>query len=348
MAGHAQRQWGEWSNSAIGLAVQSVTVMIMIAGVYQMANGAMTIGALIACSLIAGRALTPIATATAILGRAHQALAQFAGLAQLIALPPESDAPKASIVQGQLRGAMEFRRVSFAYEDGGRPVLNDVSLSIRLGERVAVIGKSGSGKSTLLQLASALVQPTQGAILYDGFAADQYGVSRVRAGISFASQDAIVFDATLKENILLGVHAARDEDIALALRISGADQVAASLAEGFGTKLGHRGAHLSGGQRQQVLLARALVRAAPFLILDEPTSALDAGAEARIRDGLQSLPRDRTLIISTHRMELLSAVDRVIWLEEGRIIADQPAAAVIQRLRGAPSSPVAQSTVKAS
>lgn len=335
ISGHGQRQWTEWSNSITAFSVQAVTVLVLIFGVYQMQAGELTVGGLIACSLLAGRAMQPIATATGILARAHQALAQFAALAELIALPPERDMASSSISRRQLKGGVEFRRVCFQYEKDQPPVLQDISVRINPGERLALIGKSGSGKSTFLTLAAGLAEPTQGKLLFDDFPCDHYGVSQLRRAISYASQEALIFDAPLKDNLLLGAPDASEEDVMAAIRISGVDQIASTLPDGFGAKLGHRGARLSTGQRQCVILARALVRRAPILLLDEPTSALDAASEARVRDGLANLPRDRTIILTTHRLELLSIVDRVVWLEGGRVVADAPTQDVMARLRAA-------------
>ncbi len=335
MSSHAQRQWSEWANGVTAFSVQAVTVLVLIVGIYQMQEGALTVGALIASSLLAGRAMQPVATATGILARAHQALAQFAALAELIALPPERDMAVSSISRKRLTGAIAFRRVSFQYDKDNAPVLNEISIEIKAGERVALIGKSGSGKSTFLQLCAGLAEPTAGKILFDDFPSDHYGVSQLRAAISFASQEALVFDAPLKDNILMGAPNAKDEDVLAAVQISGVDQIAGLLPDGFGTKLGHRGMRLSTGQRQCVILARALARKTPILLLDEPTSALDAASEARVRDGLSKMPRDRTVVLTTHRLELLSLVDRVIWLEAGRVVADAPTQEVMARLRSA-------------
>jgi ATP-binding cassette subfamily C protein LapB len=335
LAGHGARQWSEWSGGVIGMSVQGVMVFVLVVGVYQMQAGLITVGGLIACTMMAGRAMTPISTATSILARAHQALAQFGSLAELIALPPEKDAPTASIGSYQPRGAIELRNVRYGYEEDGRPALDGLTLKIAPGERIALIGKSGSGKSTLLQMCAGLIEPQQGAILFDSFSGDQYGVSRLRSAISFASQDAIVFDASLKDNVTLGAPHASEAELIAAVAITGVDQIAATLPNGFGTRLGARGSRLSAGQRQAVVLARALARKSTILLLDEPTASLDSSAEQRVREGLMQLPRDRTLILSTHRMELLSVVDRVIWLEAGRVQIDEPTAQVIARLREA-------------
>lgn len=335
LSGHAQRRWMEWSNAMTATAVQGVTIIVLIVGVYMMQSGAMTVGSLIACSLLAGRAMAPIAQATMILSKANQALAQFASLSQLISLPAEKDIAGAAITGKRIRGLIEFKNASFAYDKDGPQALRDVSFRLEPGERVALIGKSGSGKSTLLQLAACLAEPTSGKVLYDGFATEQYGVSRVRSAIAYAGQDALVFDQTLKENLLLGALDAREEDILQAIKVTGVDQIAARLPDGFGARLGHRGGRLSMGQRQAVIVARALIRKTPILILDEPTASMDSSAEQRLRDGLMALPRDCTMIISTHRMELLPLVDRVIWMDEGRILADKPRDQVVAQLRTA-------------
>lgn len=335
ISGHAQRQWIEWSNGLTALSVQAVTILVLIVGVYLMQSGEMTVGTLIACSLLAGRAMSPIAQATMILSKANQALAQFASLAELIALPAEKDVASATISGKRIRGTIEMKGVSFAYEQDGPAALKEVNLTIEKGQRVALIGKSGSGKSTLLQLAAALCEPSKGKVLYDGFPMDQYGVSRVRSAISYAGQDALLFDMSLKENLLLGALDASEDDMLRAVKITGVDLIAAGLADGFGARLGPRGSRLSMGQRQCVVVARALIRNAPILLLDEPTASLDSGAETRLRDGLMALPRDKTMIITTHRMELLPIVDRVIWLDDGRIVADKSRDEVLQQLRSA-------------
>jgi ATP-binding cassette, subfamily C, bacterial LapB len=335
LSGHAQRQWMEWSNALTATSVQGVTVLVLIVGVYLMQTGEMTVGALIACSLLAGRAMSPIAQATMILSKANQALSQFASLGQLLSLPPEADVASASISGQRINGGITFKSVTFGYEKDGPPALKDVNLTINAGERIALVGKSGSGKSTLLQLAGCLADPSAGKVLFDGFPSDQYGVSRVRSAIAFASQDALIFDMSLKDNLLLGATDATEEEMINAVKITGVDLIAAGLPDGFGAKLGARGGRLSVGQRQAVLVARAIIRKAPILLLDEPTASLDSGAEARLRDGLIALPRTRTMIISTHRMELLPVVDRVIWLEDGRIVADKSRDAVVAQLRAA-------------
>ncbi len=335
LSGHAQRRWMEWSNAMTATAVQGVTVIVLIVGVYLMQSGAMTVGALIACSLLAGRAMAPVAQATMILSKANQAFAQFASLAQLISLPAERDVASPAISGKTIRGEIEFKGVTFGYEKDGPAALREVSLRIGPGERVAVIGKSGSGKSTLLQLAACLAEPSGGKVLFDGFSVDQYGISRVRSAVAFAGQDAIVFDQSLKENLLLGAQNASEDDMIQAIRITGVDQIAARLPDGFGAKLGHRGSRLSMGQRQAVIVARALLRKTPIMILDEPTASMDSGAEQKLRDGLMAIPRGQTLLISTHRMELLPLVDRVIWMEEGRIVADKSRDQVVAQLRAA-------------
>ena len=353
LSGHSLRQWTEWSNAITSTTVQATTILVLIVGVYQMQANALTVGGLIACTLLAGRAMTPIAAATSILARAHQALAQFAGLAQLIALPPEADVAASSISSRGPKGGLELRRVSYAYDQESPAALREVSLKIEPGERIGLVGKSGSGKSTLLQMAAGLIEPSQGTVLFDDYPAQHYGVSRIRSAVAFASQDAILFDTSLKENIALGAPGATEEELIAAVQMAGVDQIAATLPNGFGAKLGPRGSRLSGGQRQAVVLARALARRCSILLLDEPTSALDAAAESRLRDGLAKLPRTRTLILSTHRLELLSVVDRVVWLDGGRIVGDLPTPEMLARLRAAgvarngPERPKAASSVTA-
>jgi ATP-binding cassette, subfamily C, bacterial LapB len=318
------RDWSDLPVSVAGMIMQAVTVGVVIIGVFQLQAGALTVGGLVACTLLAGRAMVPISSAIQILSRAHQSLSQFVGLTSLLALEPERDQSDESLRAKALQGEIALKDVTFAYPGDSRPALQGLNVSIRPGEKVAVIGRSGSGKSTLMQLVAGLYQTGQGAVLIDGHNANQYAASQLRRGIAYAAQDAALFDMSVRENILLGFDEVTPDGFERALKVAGVDVFTQKHPEGLGLKAGARGGKLSGGQRQSIVLARALVRNPAVLLLDEPTAAMDIATEQAVIRGLKATLGDTTLILSTHRMALLQLVDRVLWLEDGRLVADKP------------------------
>jgi ATP-binding cassette subfamily C protein LapB len=296
--------------------------------------GDLTIGALIASSILASRAMGPISAAIGIISRAHQSLSQFKTVAELLALEPERHDPQSAVTVEPRAGAYDLRAVSFTYPDSVEPALTQISLTIRRGERIGLIGRSGSGKSTLLELLSGLIEPSQGRVLVDGHNMTHFRVDALRSRIAYGAQDATLFDTTLRENLMLGLSQIDAQALELAVRLTGVDVIAQTLPDGFSTKLGQRGGRLSGGQRQAVVLARTLARPSDALLLDEPTAAMDAATEQRLIQALEPLSRDgRTFIVASHRMDVLRLVDRVIWLDAGRIVADKPRDEVLALFR---------------
>jgi ATP-binding cassette subfamily C protein LapB len=333
MNGKATREWLDLPAGASALLVQIVTVLIVIIGVFQIKAGMMTTGALIAATMLAGRAMVPVFGAISIISKGYQSMSQFVGLASLLALEPEAEVADPAVQGKRIAGAFELHAVTYAYPEAPTPVLEGLNLTIAPGERIGLVGRAGSGKSTLLQLLAGLIMPGDGRLLVDGRAVEQYAASQLRQGIAYAAQDAMLFDASIRENILLGVERPSEVIVDKALRAAGVDAFVSRTAEGYGRKLGPRGSHLSGGQRQAIVLARALIRDPGVLLLDEPTAAMDINAEQFVIGGLRDFTRGRTLLIATHRFALLDLVDRVIWLEEGRIVADRPRDEVLAMLR---------------
>jgi ATP-binding cassette subfamily C protein LapB len=333
MSSKGARKWNDLPASMAGLLVQMVTVMVVIIGVFQIKAGMMTTGAMIAVTMLTGRAMVPISTAISMISKGYQSLSQFAGLSKLLAMEPERDVSDPSIKRHAVKGDMRLQGVDFTYAEGVAPSLKDLSVAIRPGEKIALIGRSGSGKSTLLQMLAGMIEPQAGAVSVDGHAVSQYAAAHLRHSIVYSGQDSTLFDSSIWDNILLGMSEPDEATVERAITASGLDRFVSRSVEGYGRKIGQRGAKLSGGQRQAVILARALMRDPTVLLLDEPTASMDISSEQAVIQGLREVIRDKTLIVATHRMALLDLVDRVIWLEDGKIVADRPRAEILAMMR---------------
>ena len=329
------RHWNEMPAGASAFLVQLVTVLVVVIGVFQIKDGLMTTGALVAVTMLTGRAMVPISSAVGMIGKLYQALAQFQGLAQILATAPERALSDPSIKPGRLKGDIRISNLVHRFEDAGENSLNSISLTIQPGEKIALIGKSGSGKSTLLQIMGGLLEKQSGGLTVDGHAIDQYAASHLRQSLVYCAQDAMLFDKSIWENILLGMPEPDEKVVEQAIRASGLDSFVSRTVDGYGRKIGPRGTRLSGGQRQALLLARALVRTPSVLLLDEPTASMDINCEAMVINGLREAGQGKTLIVATHRLALLDMVDRVIWLEDGKIVADKPRTEILAMLRNA-------------
>jgi ATP-binding cassette subfamily C protein LapB len=327
------RKWNDLPGSIAGFMVQLVTVLVVIIGVFQIKSGAMTTGALVAVTMLTGRAMVPVSGAVSVIAKVYQSLSQFSGLAGILALDPEREASDPAIARRPVEGRFAMKAVHYRYPEAAEPSLTDISLSIAPGEKIALIGRSGSGKSTLLQMLAGMIHPDEGMMTVDGHAVNQYAAAHLRRSIVYSGQDAALFNASIWENILLGMDEPNEAIVDRAIRISCLDRFVSRSVEGYSRKVGPAGSRLSGGQRQSVLLARALIRDPAILLLDEPTSAMDINAEQAVIAGLRAAMAERTVVLATHRMALLDLVDRIIWLEEGRIVADRPRAEMLAILR---------------
>ncbi|MFM9016512.1 MAG: ABC transporter ATP-binding protein [Verrucomicrobiota bacterium] len=221
-----------------------------------------------------------------------------------------------------MRGELEFRDVAFAY--GEEDVLSGVSVAIPAGQSVALVGPSGAGKSTFINLVPRFFDVRQGAVLIDGLDVRAVRQADLRANVAVVSQEPVLFDDTVLENVRLGRPSATDAEVREAARLAGALPFIESLPEGFATRVGERGSRLSGGQRQRVAVARAFLKDAPVLILDEATSALDAESEKGVRESLALLMKGRTTLIVAHRFSTIRDAERVLVFQGGRIVADGP------------------------
>jgi len=311
---------------------QLVSVSIILIGVYLIADKQLTMGGLIASTMLAGRALAPAGQIVGLLMQYQGARTAMESLDKIMAQPVERPADKNFIHQPDLKGEIEFRHVSFAYPGRQEPSLDDISFKVSPGEKVALIGKVGSGKTTLQKLILGLYQPSGGAVLVDGIDMRQLDPADLRRNLAHVSQDVTLFYGTLRENITFGMQHATDDAILAATETAGLSEFVKRHPQGFDLPVGERGELLSGGQRQSVGIARAVLHNAPILLLDEPTSAMDFSTEALVTQKMQAFSQGKTVVLVTHRTSMLSFVDRVIVVDQGKIVADGPRERIMQAL----------------
>lgn len=311
---------------------QFVSVCVILIGVYLISERQLTMGGMIAATMLAGRALAPAGQIVGLLMQYQGARTAMTSLEQIMAQPVERPEGSHFIQRPEFKGEIEFRHVSFAYPGQQGNSLDDVSFKINPGERVALIGKVGSGKTTLQKLIMGLYQPTSGAILFDGIDMRQLDPADARRNLGCVSQDITLFYGSLRENITFGMPHARDDAIVAAAETAGLNEFVQRHPQGFDMPVGERGELLSGGQRQGVGIARAVLHNAPLLLLDEPTSAMDFSTEALVTQRMQAFTEGKTVVLVTHRTSMLSFVDRVIVVDQGKIVADGPRESIMQAL----------------
>ncbi|RSY90422.1 type I secretion system permease/ATPase [Sphingomonas koreensis] len=326
-----------WTQTLQQLAYTAVVVV----GAFQVMDGNMTMGALIACSILTSRALVLFIPFGQIFTRWQNAKIAIAALDDLFDKPVDHDPDQGLLRRTVLRGNYELEGVSFAYDTDSPPVLRVERLTIRAGERVALLGRIGAGKSTLLRLLAGMAQPGGGRLLLDGTSMGLISPADIRREAAYLGQGAQLFLGTIRENLLVGTPAARDEDLLAALAVSGGLPLVQSQAHGFDLMLQEGGAGLSGGQRQTLLLARTLLRNGNILLLDEPSAPLDELSERNLVQQLGSWLGGRTLIVTTNRPGLLELVDRIVVIDNGRVALDGPKAKVLAALSGGRSDAAA-------
>jgi ATP-binding cassette subfamily C protein LapB len=326
------RELSQFGQYFTGLVSQIVSVAVVVVGVYLIFEGHLTVGALIACTILTGRAMAPLTQVAALLTRFDQSMVSLKTIDKIMTLPVERPAGTQFVHRPILRGAMEFRDVHFAYPNQPLPALDGVSFAIRPGERVAIIGKIGSGKSTIEKLILGFYQPQKGAIRVDGTDMNQIDPADLRRNIGYVPQDVFLFFGSVRENIAMGAPYADDAAILRSARIAGVDSFVSRHPQGFDLQVGERGEALSGGQRQSIAIARALVRDPNIVILDEPTSAMDKGSEDWLIARLREILEGKTLVLVTQRLSLLTLVERVIVMDSGKIVADGPRDKVLETL----------------
>jgi ATP-binding cassette subfamily C protein LapB len=314
-------------------SAQLVSVGIIIFGVYQISEGELTMGGLIACNILVGRAMAPLGAVAAILTRLQQSRMALKSLDLLMQIPNERPDGKEFVRQKDISASIAFQQVTFQYTGTETRALNNVTLHIRQGEKVGIIGRVGSGKSTLGRLCQGLYHPQQGAVKVGGVDIQQLDIADLRRKVGYVSQDNYLFYGTVKDNIALGLPYADDQAILRAANIAGVTDFLRLNPAGFGLQVGERGMNLSGGQRQAVTIARALLQSPDILILDEPTSSMDNATETMLRQKLIEETQSMTLILITHRHSMLSLVERLIVIDSGKILADGPKGKVLEDLK---------------
>ena len=319
-----------------GISQQMISVGLLIGGFYRFNEGDMSMGAIIAIVMLAGRALQPVGQFAFLITRARQAVATLDSLQKMMEAKDERQTAMRSIVPEIRAGHVQFDHVDFRYPNSARDALSDITLKFEPGERVGIIGRVASGKSTLGRVLCGLYAPASGVMTIDGLDSRQYHPHQLREAFRFVAQDSELFSGTVRDNLMLGAANATDEELVDAVVRSGADIFLSRDAAGFDLPVGERGSRLSGGQKALLVLARALVRPSKLLFLDEPTGSMDTQTELYFIEHLKTaLAPDQTLVVSTHRHNMLSIVDRLIVIDGGRIIADGKRDEVLGHLTGA-------------
>lgn len=320
------------TNGAATIA-QGVNVLLIIGGVYLIQERWLTMGGLIAITMLGSRAIAPLAQAVGLLMQFQNARLSLETLDKLMAQAVERPDASAFIHRPELQGEFEFRNVSFSYPGQGEAALQNVSMRILPGEHVVVLGRTGSGKTTLQKLMLGLYQPSDGVVRIDGIDLRQLDPADLRRNVGFVGQDATLFYGTLRENIAIGAPYADDSAIVLAAEVAGLTQFVNRHPKGFDMLIGERGESLSGGQRQEVAIARAVLMDPPVLLFDEPTSAMDFSTEHGFKERLKRFAAHKTVVIVTHRTSLIDLAARIIVVDDGRIVADGPREQVVEALQ---------------
>jgi ATP-binding cassette subfamily C protein LapB len=325
------------------VALQQLGYVALVAmGAYFVTINELTMGGLLACTIISNRAMMPIVQLPGVMVQWAHARAAIEGLDQIIALPSEDDDAPHALAPQTLAGGLRLERVRFAYGMAMRPALEIERLEIKPGERVGLLGAIGSGKSTLLKLCSGLYRPTEGKLFLGGMDLSLIASAVARESLGYLPQDARMFSGTLRDNLLLGLPDPGDEAILLAAQRTGLIELIGAQPKGLALEITEGGRGVSGGQKQLIMLTRTLLAKPRVWLLDEPTGAMDSVTEARVVNLLRDIAdAGATLVAATHKTALLPLFDRLIVLQNGRVLLDGPRDAVLAKLSGRPQ-PTAQ------
>jgi ATP-binding cassette subfamily C protein LapB len=314
------------SNFAINFAAsiqQIAQIATIFFGVFLIQAGTITMGAMIAAVILGGRTLAPLSQLASAMSRANGAREAYRSLSAVMnPKDADGDENRPRLSRPYMAGNVELKGVSYTFPGAKSPILKDLSLKINAGQKVAIVGRMGSGKSTMSRLISGLIEPSEGSVLIDGVDLRQIDKSDARRNIGVMLQETWLFSGSVKENLQMGFYEYDDAHVLSIAKVSGVDDFVASHPQGYDMELRERGEGLSGGQRQSINLARALLHNPNLLILDEPTSSMDTATEKTVVSRLKDWAGDRTVIMVTHRNALLELADRVLVMDQGTIVAD--------------------------
>jgi len=312
---------------------QAVSAVIVIVGVYLIAAGSLSMGGLIACVILSGRAMGPLAQVAGLMTRFSQSREALNQLDDLMKKPVERPVGKHFVTLPHIRGQLEFRDVVFHYPGQSTPALNHISFTIEPGEKVGIIGAVGSGKTTLERLLINLYAPASGSVQIDGTDVRQIDPGDLRRNVGSVQQSPQLFFGSVRQNITMGHETAPDRAVLRAAELSGVMEFLKDSQAGLDTQVGERGEALSGGQRQAVAIARSLLYDPPILVLDEPTASMDPASENRLKKRLGEICENKTVMLITHKGAMLDLVDKLILIDRGRLVAYGPKDEVIRKLQ---------------
>lgn len=347
---HVQRSWEDavsyiatWSArsrflsssvSNFSYLVQNLSVVaLVVAGVYAISSGHLTQGGLVALVILSRQVVAPVAQVANLATRYHRAKEAYHALDQIMKLPVERPAGKTFLHRTRFKGGIGLKGLTFAYPGSTINTLNNISLQIAAGEKVGIIGPIGSGKTTLGKVLLGLFEPASGLVTMDDTDLRQIDPAELRHYVGYVPQDISLFKGTVRENLTLGAADIDDHAIMRAAELAGVGEFVKKHPLGFDMEVGEFGRGLSGGQRQCVAIARALLLDPPVLVFDEPTSNMDSRAELRLKNNLAAGAQEKTVVLITHRASLLELVDRIIVIDSGTVVADGPKATVLEALQ---------------
>ena len=313
--------------------VQISVVGVVVLGVYRVSDNLISMGGIIASVMLTGRAISPIAKLAGLMTRSNQTMSALRQLDTLMDQEGEFEDKAHLVSRTKLAGNINAENISFSYPNSKNTSLSPMSINIKEGEKVAIVGHNGSGKTTLAKLLLGLYQPTKGSIQFDGLNYQQIHPSDLRRNIGYLPQDITLFHGTIRDNILFGTRQVTEYQIIRAVQLSGVNVFTDNDTQGLDQQVGESGSALSRGQRQSIALARAILNSPQILLLDEPTASLDARAEKQFIKSINATAKDRTMLLITHKMDLLKLVDRIIVLDKGKLVIDGPKEQVLEQLK---------------
>jgi ATP-binding cassette subfamily C protein LapB len=325
------------TNSVVNFAsfmVQISVIGVVILGVYRVSDNLISMGGIIAAVMLTGRAISPVAKLAGLMTRSNQTLSALKQLDGLMAQEGEFENKAHLASRAKLSGDISAENISFSYPNADSASLQQMSIEIKQGEKVAIVGSNGSGKTTLAKLLLGLYKPSSGNIRFDGLNQQQIHPSDLRRNVGYLPQDITLFHGTIRDNILFGTRQVTEYQLIRAVQLSGVNEFTDHETQGLDQQVGENGSTLSRGQRQSIALARAILNAPQILLLDEPTASLDSRAEKKFIESISATAAERTLVLITHKMELLRLVDRIIVLDKGKLVMDGSKEVVLQQLKG--------------